>query len=81
MMKRFGVTPAEEQALSNKRVRDIVHEIVEFGISQDEILNIISHLALELESQSQLQAITQLITSFRPNKLVQLEETNNNEEV
>lgn len=43
--------------LDMKKSRDITQEILRFGVSQTQIINIIKLLALELENHNMMQAI------------------------
>ena len=43
--------------LDMKKSRDITQEILRFGVSQTQIVNIIKMLALELENHEMMQAI------------------------
>lgn len=79
-MKRFGETAAEAQAKSATKCRDIVAEIVNFGVSQDEMLAVIHLIALELENRDQMSSIVNLVKGYRTGRLVQLDTTNDTEE-
>lgn len=57
-MKLFGKSEAEELASSNARVREIAHEIVRFGVTQQQLVQIIRLLALELEDRQMSLDIT-----------------------
>lgn len=50
-MEKFGETPAEAEAREMLKCRQIVSEIVNFGISQREILRVMHLLSLELEDR------------------------------
>lgn len=71
-MIRFGETPSESQAKSAAKCRDIVKEIVSFGVSQDEIFAIIQLLSLELENREQMTSLVELCKKYRTNRLVEL---------
>ena len=78
-MKRFGITPAEQQAASAAKCREIVHEITNFGVTQDDVLAIIHLLSLELEDREQMKSISELSGKYRTNRLVQLDLSNSEE--
>ncbi len=79
-MKRFGETAAEAQAKSAVKCRNIVSEIVNFGISQDEVLAVIQLLALELEDRNQMTSIVDVVKKYRTGRIVQLDTTDESEE-
>ena len=58
--------------------RNIVNEIMNFGVSQDQILQIIYQLALELENREHLTEIICLVKKLKENIDVQSEEILNN---
>lgn len=80
MLKRFGETAAETQAISAAKCRNIVAEITNFGVSQDEILAVIHLLALELEDREQMNSIVTLAKGFRTGRIAQLDTSNDPEE-
>ena len=47
--KRYGNTEGEVSLLETAKCRDIVHEILNFGVNQCQIKQLIKLLALELE--------------------------------
>lgn len=77
-MKRFGETPSELQARSAAKCRDIVKEIVSFGVTQDEIFAVIQLLSLELENRDQMTSLVELCRKYRTNRLAELD-TNDEE--
>lgn len=60
-MKSYGKSAAEELAESNAQVREIVHEIVRFGVTQQQLLQVIKLLALELEDPVMMAEITRIV--------------------
>lgn len=50
-IKRYGTTPLEAGAKEISQTRDIVSEILKFGVSQQQILRIAYLLSLELENR------------------------------
>jgi hypothetical protein len=51
MSEMYGVSNAERDARQMLRCRQIVSEILNFGVSQQEILRIMNLLSLELENR------------------------------
>ena len=60
----FGVTPVEAKAKDSQKSREIVAEILNFGVSQQQILRIAYLLSLELEDTHAMQNISQCIKSY-----------------
>lgn len=60
-IKRYGKTKEETYAESMKKCRNIVTTIMDFGVTQFEILKIIGLLSLELENRNQLKQISDLV--------------------
>ncbi len=59
----------QNRLLGNAAAREIVHEIMNFGVSQQQILHIINLLALELEDNNLMREINDLIKSNKTEKL------------
>ena len=59
--KIYGNSQEESDILERSKSRDIVKVILDYGVSQNQILHIIKLLALELECNSKLKAITSII--------------------
>ena len=61
----------EEQVdvLANAAAREIVQEIMNFGVNQRQILQIINLLALELEDNNLMRSITDLCKKNKTEKL------------
>ncbi len=57
----FGKTESEIEAAEMLRCRQITSEIVNFGVSQREMLRIIGLLALELEDRSVMVAVSDAV--------------------
>ena len=55
MTKRYGKTKTEQLAEETLQCRQIVTEIINFGIDQHQILKIIELLALNLEDHDKLK--------------------------
>ena len=56
--KKFGSTAEEDILLAAAKCREIVHEIVDFGVDEFQLLTIIKLLALELENRETMLQIT-----------------------
>jgi len=61
MSKFYGETKTEISANDMLQCRQIVSEITEFGVKQDQILQIIKLLSLELENRDQMIAINECV--------------------
>ncbi len=61
MTEKIGQTETEIWAQESLKSREIVTEIVRFGVSQRQILNIIKLLAMELEDREALIAISAVV--------------------
>ncbi len=59
----------QTRLLGNAAAREIVQEIMNFGVSQQQILHIINLLALELEDNKMMREINNLINSNKTEKL------------
>lgn len=60
---------AQEDIIANAAAREIVHEIMNFGVNQQQIKQIINLLALELEDNNLMRSIIGLIKSNKTEKL------------
>lgn len=60
----FGQTPIEKKAADSQRSREIVSEILNFGVSQQQILRIAYLLSLELENTHAMKDISQCIKGY-----------------
>lgn len=60
-VKKYGSTSIEKNAQDTLRCRQIVKEITTFGVTQAQIIKIMSLLALELENRDHLQQISSLL--------------------
>lgn len=61
---KFGQTAIEKKAADSQEARDIVAEILNFGVSQQQILRIAYLLSLELENVDTMKNISQCIKSY-----------------
>ena len=63
--KQFG-TSAEEQQIKDKiKAREIVQTILEYGVTQSQLAQMIYLLAMELENVSLMKDLTKTITQSR----------------
>ena len=63
-MKKYGKTSEEVDASKMLMCREIVKEIVDFGVDDYQKLKIIELLALELESRDQLKSVTNVTKRY-----------------
>jgi len=61
--KKYGSTTEEDVVLSLTQSREIVKEILNFGVDQHQLLSIIKLLSLELESREIMLQIVGVIES------------------
>ena len=64
---KIGKSETEQVASDILRCRQIVTEILKFGVSQDQIMQIIYLLALEIENREALLDITMAVKSHKIN--------------
>lgn len=60
MTEKFGSTQSEEQLQKVIACRDIVKTIVQYGVTQEQILLIIQFLGYELENHDQMLEVVGL---------------------
>jgi len=58
--QRYGTTEIEEHAEQSQRAHEIVQEILNFGVTQKQLLLIIKRLALNLENGSHMKQLAKL---------------------
>lgn len=69
-MKKIQMTEGKQVTILNAAVsREIVQEIMDFGVSQKQILQIINLLALELEDNNLMRSIVDLCKEQKTEKL------------
>jgi hypothetical protein len=61
MSEKIGSTETETWANEMLQCRQIAQEVIKFGVSQRQILNIIKLLAMELEDREALVAISAVV--------------------
>ena len=65
-----NISEAEQVRVLGKSVsREIVQEIMNFGVSQQQIIDVINLLALELEDNNLMRSIVDLCKSNKTEKL------------
>jgi len=70
MKKSENLTEPEQIDLLNRSIsREIVQEIMNYGVTQQQILDIINLLALELEDNNKMRSIVDLCKSNKTEKL------------
>ena len=62
-IKKYGKSQEEEDIESTIKCREIVQEIINFGVNQFQIKKIIQFLSLELEDRELMVQINDLIKS------------------
>jgi len=59
--KLYGKTPEEKSASEKLECRDIVRTIMDYGVSQQQLLHICKLLSLELEDGNAMKRISNLV--------------------
>jgi hypothetical protein len=77
MTKKYGQTNTEKWALDLGKSREIVTEIMNFGVTQPQLLQIINLLSLELENRELLQLYRNAYKTATDDKLEGTESTSN----
>tara|TARA_R100001126_G_scaffold93041_1_gene63261 strand:- start:152 stop:391 length:240 start_codon:yes stop_codon:yes gene_type:complete len=68
-LKKYGKTKEEKKAEKSLKCREIVTEIVRFGVDESQKLQIIKLLALELENNKNMKKIVNTISKIAENDL------------
>jgi len=63
-IKRYGTTGLEQSSKDSKQAREIVSEILNFGVTQQQILRIAYLLSLELENREAMVEISACIKEY-----------------
>lgn len=63
-IKRYGTTSLEQSAKESQQCREIVAEILNFGVSQQQILRVAYLLSLELENREAMANISTCIKEY-----------------
>lgn len=64
-MKVYGKTEEEKRASKSLQVRQINKEIIDFGIDEEQKLQLINLIAMELEDQNALRILTGAIHDIK----------------
>ncbi|MAG26405.1 hypothetical protein CMI47_12720 [Candidatus Pacearchaeota archaeon] len=64
------ITKVQEDLLEKDECRNIVKEIMDFGVSQRQIIEIINILALELENREQMISIRNATKKIKGDSLI-----------
>jgi len=68
-VKKYGETNTDKWALETLKSRQIVSEIMNFGVSQEQINQIINFLALELENRGHMNEYRNAFKKIQNNDL------------
>ena len=60
-IKKFKSSKENQLILESAKSREIVHEIMNFGVSQHQLIKIIKLLSLELDDINMMKSITEII--------------------
>ncbi len=60
-VKKYGEIKEEKRAIESLQAREIVQEIIKFGINQHQLTKIIYLLALELEDRILLETLSDVL--------------------
>jgi len=66
-LKKYGKTREDKKAEKSIKCREIVGEIVKFGVDESQKLQIIKLLALELENNKNMKRIVNAISKIAEN--------------
>ena len=62
--KKYGETEWEHDVMESAKAREIVQEIMNFGVNQNQIVKIIYLLSLELDNRDHMLEISNLIKNL-----------------
>ena len=68
-MKSYGKTKDDIKAEKSIKCREIVKEIINFGVDESQKIQIIKLLALELESNSNMKKIINTVNKISENNI------------
>ena len=63
--KQFGTSQVENDIQDKIKAREIVQSVLDYGVNQKQILQIINLFAMELEDTNLMKQITGIITQSR----------------
>ena len=66
-IKRYGATAEEQEVLESAKCREIVHEILNFGVNQNQQLTLIKLLSLELECRETMLKVIEVVEGVDDN--------------
>jgi uncharacterized protein (UPF0303 family) len=69
-IKKYGTSVDDIRAKEEDESRKIVAEILDYGISQRQILYIISYLAMNLENQDHLRRIVNVVRDVKDDSVI-----------
>jgi hypothetical protein len=69
-IRTYGNSSDDETIQESAEAREIVSKILDYGVSQKQILYIINDLALNLENQDHVRRLVNLIKDFREEMLI-----------
>lgn len=69
-IKKFKSSKENQSILESAKSREIVHEIMNYGVSQHQIIKIIKLLSLELDDISIMKSITEVIDTPVPTESI-----------
>jgi len=64
-IKQFGKSQEESSIEDNIKAREIVQSVLDYGVNQDQITQIIMLFSMELENMNLMKDITNLIKQSR----------------
>lgn len=67
--KKYGESETEKEMNEAIECREIVHRIMDLGITQNQILTLINLFALELENNEKLLKLTSLCKELQEKKI------------
>lgn len=62
----FGQLNSEKAAIENEQCRQIVNEVLNFGVSQRQLMNIIYLLSLNIENVEVMQELSAAVKTLTP---------------
>ena len=69
-IERYGKTAEEQELLDKIKAREIVQEILNFGVSQQQMIQIINLLAMELEDNDLMKSLLETTRQEKKSKLL-----------
>lgn len=69
-IRTYGTSIDKKTAKESAEAREIVGEIINFGVSQDQILYIINDLAMNIENPDHMRRILNVVKSVREDRIV-----------